>query len=330
MKKYSNLLSLIFLFILILLYTLTFLTTIGWILLLFYLLLLIVVSLSMYSSLKNLSFEVDKRLHLHKDEKVTITIKMFKNNHKKVFYPILNLSIPTLAYENKISAYSGRTTSLIIDWQPKNRQYLAIVPIKLSVSDPFGILKKTYQFNLLAEWVILPKVLSDEKLQQLFLNSSLPDSFGEASFNIKQFRPYYPGDNVKAIDWKQSSKLQEIILREYEYTIDSPQLFIFYGVKSFYFERMLSVFFTIDRLGKDTNNIFYLTGTDFNEATSPTDLEYASLAKQAAPSLDMFLTRKNITIFTPERTHLLDKELAKFMPLDTINIISYQDIIKEG
>lgn len=90
---------------------------------------------------------------------------------------------------------------------------------KIYAYDYFGLCRVAIPVKFQKELLVIPAYKPDEEENE-YVNSVYPedteiDSLGELSSEIKDLREYRPGDPIKRIHWKISSKKKKWMLKEY-------------------------------------------------------------------------------------------------------------------
>ncbi len=327
MKKINNLLLTIFFFVSFI-YALTFNSQMSWRIFFFLFFFLLISYLAVLSPLKYFIMTPLTPVIVEVGEKREIEFKLLNTYKKNCFFPLLTVVCSELDYEETFYLFFKKDKKMTFIWEAKKRMSLEKVTVEITSSDLFGLISKKQQLAVEFELSVLPSTQEDtsyHQITQLFEKTS----FGERSFDVENIREYQVGDSVKEIDWKLSSKKQTLMLREYKQQQLAKTVFIFYGVKSFYFEKSLQVFFTLFQSNKNNDWDFYLMGDNVSQKLVESPIDFARIKKAAYPGEFMTLKEKNIIIMTPEITSKLTKELCKFNQTQKVKVIDYQMIESE-
>lgn len=117
----------------------------------------------------------------------------------------------------------------------------------VGLNDPLGIVTRYKQQKQINHLYILPKIYKirfsknygNTQSDPLFNNNQ---QIGE-SFDVKNLREYIPGDALKKIHWKNSSKYNQLIVKEFDEETSSRTAIILdvYTKKEEFFEEAVSV-----------------------------------------------------------------------------------------
>ena len=328
MKKIRIILSVIsygFLYLLISLYTFISNNSTGWSLWMFASTLLILVILSLTSPLTML--QVTQQAPI--ETEVNDTLKIPLEVSKKTNFPLLFLELAFKENTPKINDifyfYYGQKKLVTAEWKPEQRGYHSSINLMVFANDIFGIFTKKKKIEATTNLFVLPK---RQELRMLahFQRKIQRTSFGDNDFSIKNYRSYELGDDIKKIDWKLSSRQQEIILKEYHYHQEVDWVFVFYGQQDRYFEETLAFFFNLQEQLELSENQVVLLG----ENTS--DLELNKRIARIEPlkstqKIPVFRNHK-ILLFTPLLTKELTQQLQDLPQKQAIEIVTYQDLLQ--
>lgn len=329
-KNKLNLVKYILLFLMILLYTLIFLTTIGWILLSFMLVTCLCVWISFkLAKLSCLDISLETYLLANRGDHVHTEVIIQNKSTRFVFFPVLKITVEELGLSTYLYGYTGRKKIITIDWKANKRGSFESLDVLMESSDIFYFFYQQQVSKVAIDWKILPKFLDSTALLSLIEDRQKETSIGEISYDIKRYRPYTYGDSMKQVDWKLSTKHQEIMVKEFKQEEQEQPVFVFYTQQSFYFEKMLDVFFS---LYKELEN----KPVSFNFATLDdrveiTDITYfAEVQKQETINLSSVLSEDNqsVILFVPELTNSIQKEVEVYIKQVDIQVITYEDLKK--
>ncbi|HCM89769.1 MULTISPECIES: DUF58 domain-containing protein [Vagococcus] len=327
MKKTDNLLLTGFIFV-SLMYALTFNSQMSWRIFLFIFFFLAISYFSVLSPLKYFIMTPLTPVMVEVGEKREIEFKLLNTSKRNCFFPLLTITCPDLDYKETYYLFSKKDKRLIFVWEAKKRMSLEKVTVEIKSSDLFGLINKRQQLDVEFELAILPSSHGEVNYQQVtqLFEKTL---FGERSFDVENIREYQAGDSIKGIDWKLSSKKQILMLREYKQQQLAKTVFIFYGVKSFYFEKSLQVFFSLFQSSKNYDWDFYLMGDNVSQKKIDSPIDFARIKKASDPGSFTSIKEQNIIVITPEVTSKLTKELCKFNQTQKVTVIDYQMIESE-
>lgn len=180
--------------------------------------------------------------------------------------------------------------------------------VTLYYRDFFGILYRTQKLKTSLRLTIYPTLQSQQATTIAdFLNQYHHELFyelDETNFDLKKVRPYLPGDRINQIDWKLTSKKQELIFREFERDKTTYPVYLFLGVYHHDYEIMLSLYYSfITQQIKQSEAPYYL----FNDESlwlHPSPNQFATLDNTIDPLqqfiaiLDQIDKQKTIILFT--------------------------------
>ena len=150
---------------------------------------------------------------------------------------------------------------------------------------------------------------------------------GDNSFDIKGYREYQAGDSLNRVDWKASSRLQKIIVRDYEKFISPKWRFIFYGVASSNFEAMLSLYYSLYQ-SKYKVIEFTLIGEGVDDDIIDSVAEFALI--QPLNNLVEVAIEKNefVCIFVPEAVEELNDNIQG-LGAKNVHMIAYEQLVRD-
>ena len=323
---------LIIVYLLFFSYALAFTNATGWTLLAFSTLIVIVEVLSLFNKLSNIKVSNHQTIHTRVNEYTIVALNIRTTKFAGIF-PKLSISLTKLNNEATLLFYTGRPKTVELIWRPKRRGVISRQYINVTSSDLFNWFEKYKDIRLKADWIVLPKIHElNDNISDFIKSFDNPQSFGESSFDIKKFRSYEPGDSLKHIDWKVSSRKQELIYREYQHYEVSEQVYIFYGINSSYFEDMLSLFYSI-YLNKPKNIQLILMGEGVEDYENICLEDFANIRPLNQDSNFPTFTQKQAIIFTPEVNDALmhyTQELSKTMNTLVFDYLEMTNILKGG
>ncbi|MBP1046030.1 DUF58 domain-containing protein [Enterococcus sp. BWM-S5] len=222
-------------------------------------------------------------------------------------------------------AYTGNRKVLTFHWVPTKRGFFSELPVSIHSTDFLKLISKQSVQLLTGPFPVLPKVNNDlaEKLLQAVLtvqpNFYVP--FGNRTFMIRDFREHQVGDPLRMIDWKQSSKRSELIVKEYEQEQEQETCILFYGQAHTYFEELLSIYYSVTRHlnGRMTYRTKLLA--DYSSDT-PEEYVLAALQPFSEEPEIPFSTNKKLLIFAPEQTEKLQEQLQLLARTNEILLVT--------
>lgn len=180
---------------------------------------------------------------------------------------------------NKNSIFQKDTITLLFHFDKLTRGWYEDCEVTLVCYDFFGLFRKSHTLTLSYPLVILP-TSNVESATEVY--SSLLDRIAHTyqktntrSFDTKRIRPYSQGDNTKLIDWKLTSRSQEIMVRELEDDVIQTTYYILLGLNETHFEEIVSLFYTLVLYYLNSENIVLVS--DHQIIQLPTDGDFAKL-----------------------------------------------------
>lgn len=323
---FKILLSIIVLFF-VFIYAVTFNSQLGWVILLLMILFFLLNSLSLLGSLKHMSINPISAINTQVNEKKTVYIELENQKKRRVFFPILIIKNETLNLNYRLVLFFKRKQQISINWLATERLFVENLEFELISTDLFGLFKKSKLVEVPTKIYVLPAHQSNGNSILDLLNSEMKQAmFGEATFDLEKIRLYQFGDPVKQIDWKLSSKKQELIFKEYEMYESADILFLFYGVRSFYYERMLNLFFSLYQEIDKKEYSFRLMGNNIDKEKVLDILDFAKIKGSDDPGEIPSFKEEYLIIFTPEKTGSLIRNMSKIDARKKIQIIEFKEI----
>lgn len=237
----------------------------------------------------------------------------FKNSHHSAFY-------------------RGNLIRLHLPWTPKERGSYEELPVQLYSHDLFGFFEKSYAAGAKQSILILPKLkLEAVALLPFFKQQVRSQTHGEPNFSIRQFRQYQLGDSLKNIDWKLSSKQQELIYREREYEEEQDIFLLFWGEDHPAFEETLTLFYSIHHFSQNQRLFQPLLIGD--GLTSPYQTDAAAYAQilpfEKVPEGVPLLTGSHLIFITPVFTPQLENYLSQLEAKNSCQVFTYADLMRQ-
>jgi hypothetical protein len=325
-KNWGNALMLSLAYFFIVIYALIFTNETGWTLLLFASLLILIELISILGSLRRLQLTTSEQLMMHLGEQAELTLEITKRRQ----YPLIlfQTEISSVFFKQSIFFYFFNTQKNVqVSWLPEQRGYYQKLPVQVISRDFFGWFQKKQTLELNMTSFVLPEFSNSAETAISYFQQILQrSSYGEPSFTVKNYRPYRAGDALKQIDWKASSRQQELIYREYQQFQTSEWIFIFYGQDSFYFEEMLSVFYSLQRQFPQIPAVLLGKKSD---AFAENDLRQYALIQplKASQSLPDF-HQKRIFLFTPKYSEDLEQQIASLQQDNQVTVYTYKELMK--
>lgn len=328
----------------LLIYVVAFDNATGWGLFFFLTFFLLFSLLSLLPSLKTIHASIEETLLCHVNEKRRVEIEISKRHRtffpipklmvklKSAFFPIPELNISFSDVFKKdcfvLHFYRGDKKKISLNWMPKIRGYYQSLPVEYHADDLFEIFSKKHGGDIRTDIIILPEV--DEHaaaLMSIFQEKRLVSQYGDARFAIKSFRKYQPGDPLKFIDWKLSSKHQDLIFREHETELHTEISVLFWGCPSKYFEKTLSIYYSLqEELRKKIKFKPYLFGENIKYPERVEAKSFAVIQPFSAPPLIPNIKHQQMFIFTPEIDDQLMAQVALLRKNNLVYVYDYTDL----
>lgn len=330
--KYTRLKNSLKLFVILLFYLCVFLYSVifnnsaGWSLFFFLTFLLFYLFLSILSSLKKVQLSWTQNTIYTVGLPDEIELKMCSS--QSVFFKIPLLTLFFVHEKQEFVLYAGKSTSVHFKWTPTKRGVFQQLPLMLTSTDPLRILTKQAKQTIVGPFVVMPILqfsLAEEIYQQLIvLNPVFASPFGFKHFSVHSLRKYQVGDSLKLIDWKQSGKKNELIVKEYDYETETDPHFIFYGLAHDKFEASLSIYYSFTQLA-ETKFTFQQTilGTVPDE-TPQEQLIAAVMPLENEASLPK-LSKKKVVIFSPTESIHLNEQLNYLRKHNDIFLVTFKE-----
>lgn len=313
-------------YLLILAYALAFTNKTGWALLILATIFVFIELLSLLSSIRHLEIESKASIvtHVNDTHQFTLTI----GAKRFVFFPQLKVSLQETDSEKVLYLYRGQKQSFDFRWQAKQRKWVKEEVIIIESSDFLNLFKKRRLVKLNLDWIVLPEIHPLTASLNLYLKRMIEkQNSGEHSFNIKRYRSYLPGDSFKQIDWKLSSKKQELIYREYQHYDFAKQILIFYGCASEYFEETLSLFYSLHETSQ-LNLDFLMIGENIEDPNRIRLIDFALIqALHTSPELPS-LKKAQILVLVPEYQVMLDPVIETLSASNEVLLLDYRTLLE--
>lgn len=115
---------------------------------------------------------------------------------------------------------SGQTTAIVYPLPPLPRGRFTIGPLRLRMTDPFGLVEMVRPFPAVSEIVIVPQIheLGAQSLPggHEELGGSSIHAVGSLGADDLTVREYRQGDDVRKIHWRSSARTGELMVRQEE------------------------------------------------------------------------------------------------------------------
>lgn len=191
-----------------------------------------------------------KDININQGEAFSLT---FNTKSKWRWYPFITTKLvgKDIQLRSKpTSIFFSEQSDFEYDTQNMTRGVYAITEIQVSLSDPFSILSREMSYPVDIELVIYPekRMFEAESLHQNLMYYFLGDhQFApNETFDLNHIRDYVPGDLPNRIDWKLSSKKQNLQYRVYDLEMPVPPRLVLLAQEHETFEYLLSVFYTFE------------------------------------------------------------------------------------
>lgn len=334
MKRYmvNNLiraLSIFIFFFAIFLYTITFNNPTGWVLFFFLTMLFVWDAFILILPLKKIQVQLleSSRYEVNRPNKMKLEI--FRHRPTLLKIPLLTVVFKKHRSTKKIylSRYSGQRQELTFEWRPTQRGVFQQLSFVLISSDLFQIFSKQSNSTVTGPFVVLPALQLDlaEQIYKHLLQAkpNFDSSFGNPTFSIRNFRTYQIGDSFNSVDWKQSGKRNELIVKEYEYEAETDLHFLFYGLSHEKFEELLSIYYSFISLVENKLSFQQTILTDL-----PHSIQKEHIFSAMTPLLEECLlpnfTNKKLVIFTTTKTNQLSEQLTALKRKNEVFLIAFE------
>lgn len=317
-------------YMLIFLYTIIFNNSTGWLLFFFLTFLLLFDILTLLPALKNIQIQTLEHSIYRVGQTSNIKVEVFR--YRPTVWPISTLIVffgaTPLASKHYLALYSGQKKELSFEWAPSKRGIFQGLSFVLVSTDLFRLFSKQFRVTATGPFVVMPTLqlgVAEQLYQQLMnISSELATPFGNQTFSIRNFRSYQIGDSFNLVDWKQSGKRNELIVKEYEHESETETHILFYGFAHEKFEAILSVYYSFIHL-VENKLAFQQTIVADIPHTTPNELTLAA----AAPLTEMrdlpTFANKNIVLFAPHKTDQLIEQLEDLTRNNNVFLITFED-----
>lgn len=144
-------------------------------------------------------------------------------------YPYITVTF--LSENTSLGKYNERESFSLYPFSKKTFQFKAATKYRgeyeigiksIEFGDYLGILKLTYKPHTSKIIKVYPRILelSDVKLKSMLLSEShsIPNTSFESTNTMSDIRKYMYGDSFKKIHWKLSSKMNKLLVKEFDAT----------------------------------------------------------------------------------------------------------------
>lgn len=328
-KQLARFLTFLLFYVVVFFYTVSFNKEAGWVLFFFLTFLLLIDLLSFLPSTKKIQSEAleQSRMVLNKQNKLELTFFRYRPSLIPIPLVFIYLTSAKELYAS-LSLYTGNKRTIEIPYIPNQRGIFETLPLTMKRFDLLSFFSKTSCHQVKGPFIVLPEYkqeLAFELKKQLSLNSaSFYNRLGQKTTMIRTFRTYQPGDALKVIDWKQSSKKGELIVKEYENETENTLSFIFYGVAHEQFEAILAIYYSFSRL-LYTQITFTETILAEKQEHQDRDYFFASLRPVKSKLTLPNFTGEKLIIFIPELTESLNNQLQELATKNDVSIITFKE-----
>lgn len=311
-------------------YTMAFNNTAGWSLFFFLTFLFIIDLISCIPSIKNVSCEPlnEKRLCVNQKSEVIVTMSC----HPKMWMPIPMLTVIFLEQASKEVAffplYRGKNERISFQYIPSHRGIFTNFTLIIKGTDFLNFISKETTCPVSGPFIVLPNPKKETALrlyEQLKLLSPIFQAIlGQPTPIVRNLRNYQVGDSSKTIDWKQSSKRNELLVREYEHETEQKIRLVFYGVSHEKFEELLAIYYSFSQI---IHSKFTVSETLLAENTihKNRDSLFACLEPLKKDILFPNFTNEFLLIFAPEKTPALQKQLLSLLHKNELALIVFEE-----
>ncbi|WP_170924887.1 DUF58 domain-containing protein [Candidatus Enterococcus clewellii] len=328
LKNSLRMLFVLFFYLVLFLYTVIFNNASGWTLFFFLTFLLVGNLISLLPSHKKIQLVLLESSTYQAGHPSQLTVEMF--TYRPLLLPLfaLTLRLHSTSKTNPAFfwAYTGNRKILSFHWTPETRGLFSELPVFFHSTDFLQLLSKGSIQALAGPFSVLPKLEKERAnavIQKIVtVQPNFYASFGNRTFTIRDFRSHQTGDPLRLIDWKQSSKRNELIVKEYEQEQEQEACLIFYGQKHARFEELLSVYYSMMHLldGK----ISYTTKllADYPVETLNENLFAVLQPFSEEPYMPTY-SNKKLLIFAPEPTERLQNHLKALGRTNEVFLITF-------
>ncbi|MBP1043903.1 DUF58 domain-containing protein [Vagococcus sp. BWB3-3] len=239
----------------LLFFAITFNIKVGWFLIYFFSMVLLCSLLSLGRRFRRYQVAIAPLIQLNRGEQESVLLKLTEKSGKQLRLPPHisgSLELPHDQFELKMEKSRDQrllTLTAQIDEEVERGIYQS-VQVNFVSKDVFNLLRQTHRFYLETSLLVLPeRQLKECRDLMALLNRQkrLPLAVNYMrNQDVKALRDYREGDQLNQIDWKLSAKREHLVVKEFESEPQEELLILFYGNDGHYFEKMLSLFYTME------------------------------------------------------------------------------------
>lgn len=317
-------------YVAVFMYTIIFNTSTGWLFFFFLTFLLLFDFLTMIPSLRKIQIRLIESIIYEANRPNNIKLEMFRYRPTLLRLPMLMINLKNNSFVKKqyVTLYSGQKKELTFEWTPTQRGIFHQLSFVLTGSDLFRLFSKQSELALSGPIVIMPTLqldLAEQIYQQLL--KSMPNfifPLGNQTFSIRNFRKYQVGDSLNSVDWKQSGKRNELIIKEYEHEAEAETHFVFYGLSHKNFEELLSIYYSFIRLVETKRTLRQTILAEIPDST-PKEYTLATASPLAKECRLPAFSNKKLVVFAPSKTTQLSEQLNDLKKRNDIYLITFLD-----
>ncbi len=329
-KRMLHLFVFIVAYLILFAYCLIFNNDAGWSLWFFLTLILLFDLLSLLPSLKKVQVTIEESLQSEEGTTLSLPLEIFC--YRPLFFPfvVLSVSFDDGFHQQTLPFYRGAAIRTHAQWTPPQRGRYDTFPATLRSGDLFGFIEKKRSITIKQSLLVLPAYqAAATALLPLITEQPQRYTYGEPTFTIKQFRSYRPGDSLKYIDWKLSSKQQALIFREPENQQTQTRTLIFWGEADEAFEATLSLFFSLHQLIQTQHDVqFLLFGADIPSPYHPDALAYAQITPfDELPAGIPSLAGRQVLVIAPAATEQVQRYIDQLQRHNSCQLLTYADLL---
>lgn len=307
------------------LYAIIFNNFTGWWLLLFISFIFIGLIISLLPSLHYVHGRLLQKSHPYQVQQAT-TLTILFTRKKRAFVPMFHFTVRLQTFEQLVELFLLKK-QLSITWIPEKRGVFQTLPLTIESSDFLRLFTKIQFFQLTGPFVVYPviqKQVAINLLQYLSLEkNNRHSSLGAQTFDVKNFRDYQYGDSLHTIDWKQSSKTEQLIVKEFYMEQTTSWVLIFYGISHKHFETILSIYYSVFLALKTIISFQqYLLADLPTDCPEDEQVVYLTPLKKE-PNLPN-IKQKKILLFSPTQTDYLKAQVAILSRENDISLVAIE------
>lgn len=331
-KRLIRLLVLTIAYLLLLTYCFIFNNDAGWSLWFLLTLILLFDLLSLFPSLKKVQVTIEESLQVEQGATISLPIEIF--SYRPLFFPFiaLYLSFDDGFHQQTLSFYRGASIRTQAQWVPPTRGVYDTFTATLRSHDLFGFIYKKRSIAIAQSVLVLPAYRAEATaLLPLITEQTQRYTYGEPTFTIKQFRAYRPGDSLKQIDWKLSSKQQVLVYREHENLQTQALVLIFWGEADTAFEATLALFYSLHQLMQKQHTVqILLFGSGLSSPYQTDALAYAQITPfDKLPTGIPPLSGRHVLLVAPAATDQVYGYMEQLQHHNSCQLLTYADLDRQ-